>query len=179
MESTICCPRVYESNLHYCSCSWKVHINTVGQHINLLSDCMCLFFSFNCPTPNSRTIRWNTTTQWIPLVKLDPTGQMLRPEVFGICLGIEAYPITKSILKRHFMPETFISIDNNLQKRVMLHNIDRLSHDTAFWNLHLYMPNVICEEVLGIFMWYQCLYYPYALPQHTCMTFSDLQPKLK
>ena len=57
---------------------------------------------------------------------------MLRPEVFGLCLGIEAYPITKSILKRYFMPETFISIDNNLQRKVMLHNVDSLSHDTAF-----------------------------------------------
>ena len=143
MESTISCPRVYESNLHYCSCSWNYHINIVGWHINMFSDCMCLFFSFNCPTPNSRTIRWNTTTQWIPLVKLDATGQMLCPEVFGLCLGIEAYPITKSILKRHFMSKTFISIDNNLQRGVRLHSIDRLSHDTAFWILHLYMPNVI------------------------------------
>ena len=52
------------------------------------------------------------------------TGQMLHPEVFGLCLIIEAYPMTKSILKRHFMPETFILIDNNLQRRVSLHNID-------------------------------------------------------
>ena len=40
------------------------------------------------------------------------------------------------------MPETFILIDNNLQKRVRLHNIDILSHDTAFWNLHFYTPKV-------------------------------------
>ena len=53
-------------------------------------------------------------------------------EVFGLCLGIEAYPITKSILKRHFMPETFTLIGNYLQRRVRLHNIDRLSHDTVF-----------------------------------------------
>ena len=59
-------------------------------------------------------------------------GQMLCPEDFGQCLGIEAYPVTKSILKRHFMPEIFISIDNNLQRRVRLHNIDRLSHNTVF-----------------------------------------------
>ena len=30
------------------------------------------------------------------------------------------------------MPESFISIDNNLQKSVTLHNIDRLGHDTVF-----------------------------------------------
>ena len=158
---TISSPRVYESNSHYCSCCWNNHTNIVGRHINLFSDCMCLFFSFNFPTPNSRTIRWNTTTQWIPL-KLDATGEMLRPEVIGICLGTEACHITESILKRHFMPETFISIDNNLQRKVMLHNIDRLSRDTAFWNLHFYMPNVMSEEILGFFMWYQCLYYPYS-----------------
>ena len=67
--------------------------------------------------PNSRSVRWNTTTQWILLVKLDATGQMLHLEVFGLYLGIKAYPITKSILKRHFMSESFISIDNNLQKK--------------------------------------------------------------
>ena len=50
--------------------------------------------------------------------------------------------MTKSILKRHFMPETFILTDNNLQRRVRLHNIDILSHDTAFWNLHFYTPKV-------------------------------------
>ena len=49
------------------------------------------------------------------------------------------------------MSETFISIDNNLQIRVRLHNIDRFNHDTAF-NLHLYMPNEISEENLGFFM---------------------------
>ena len=47
------------------------------------------------------------------------------------------------------MPETFISIDNNLQRRVRLHNIDRLSHDTVFWNLLLYMSHVISEEARG------------------------------
>ena len=46
-------------------------------------------------------------------------------------------------LKRHFMFETFISIDNNLQRTARLHNMDRLSHDTVFWNLHFHMPNVI------------------------------------
>ena len=50
------------------------------------------------------------------------------------------------------MPETFISIDNNLQSRVRLHSIDRLSHDTVFWSLHFYMPNVISEDSLGFFM---------------------------
>ena len=138
--------------------------------------CVCFIVS-TVQHPNSRTIRWNTTTQWIPLFKLDATGQMLRPEGFGLCLGIEAYPITKSILKWHFMPETFVSIDNNLQRRVRLHNIDKLSHDTAFWNIHFYMPKLISEEILGFVMWYQCLYYSYSLLQH--MTFSDLQPKLK
>ena len=39
---------------------------------------------------------------------MDATGQMLRPEDFGLCLIIEAYPMAKSILKRYFMPETFI-----------------------------------------------------------------------
>ena len=34
-------------------------------------------------------------------------------------------------------------IDTNLQRRIRLHNIDRLSHDTAFWN-----PKVISEEIL-------------------------------
>ena len=43
--------RVYKSNSHYCSCSWNYHINIVGPHIKLFSYCMCLFFSFNCPTP--------------------------------------------------------------------------------------------------------------------------------
>ena len=62
---------------------------------------------------------------------VNSSGQMLRSEVFGLCLGIEAYPIAKSILKRHFMPETFISIDNNPQRREKLHNIDRLSHNTS------------------------------------------------
>ena len=127
--------------------------------------------------PNLRTIRWNTTTQWYPLVKLDATGQMLRPEVFGLCLEIEAYPMTNNIFKRHYIPETFISIDNNIQRSVRLHNIDRLGYDTAFWNLHFYTPKVISEEILGSSMLYWCLYYPYSLPQR--MTFSDLQPKLK
>ena len=49
------------------------------------------------------------------------------------------------------MPQTFISIDNNLQRRVRLHKIDRLSHDIVFWNLHFYMSNVISEESLGFF----------------------------
>ena len=40
--------------------------------------------------------------QWIPLDKLDATGQMLRPEVIGLCLGIKAYPITKKYLKKAF-----------------------------------------------------------------------------
>ena len=186
VESIISCQKVYNSNSHDCSCSWNYHINIVGQYINLFSECKCLFFSFNCPTPEFKNDKMKHNKQWIPLVKLDATSQMLRPEVFGLCLGIEAYPITKStcILKMHFMPETFISIDNNLQRRVRLHNIDKLSHDTVFWNLHFYMPNVIFEESLVFFffffffcVWYQCLYYPYPLPQH--MTFSDFQPKLK
>ena len=48
------------------------------------------------------------------------------------------WPMSKHILspkvslKRHFMPKTFISIDNYLQRRVRLHNIDRLSHNTVF-----------------------------------------------
>ena len=178
MGSTISCPRVYESNTHYCSCSVNYHVNIVGRQINLFSDCMCLFFSFNCPTPNSRTIRWNTTTQWIPLVKLDATGQILRPEVFGLRLEIKAYPITESILKSHFMPETFILIDNNLPRRIRLHNIDRLSHDTAFWNLHFYIPLAISGEILVFFhMIPVSALSIYSLPQH--MTFYDLQPKLK
>ena len=52
------------------------------------------------------------------------------------------------------MPENFISIDNNLQRRVMLHNIDRLSHDTVFRNLHFYIPNVMFEESLGFFFFF-------------------------
>ena len=126
------CPRVYKSNSHYCSCSWNYHINIIGRHMLLFSDYMYLFFHFNCPTPEFKIDKMKTT-QWIPLVKLDATRLTLRPHV---CLGIEAYPITKSILKRHFVPDTFISIDNNLQRRVRLHNIDRLSHDTVFRNLH-------------------------------------------
>ena len=97
---------------------------------------------------------------------------MLLLEVFGLYLGIKVYPITKSIFKRHFMPETFISIDNNLQRRVRLHNIDRLSHDSVLKPPFLYAK---CNS-LGFFHVSQCLYYPYSLPQH--MTFSDLQPKL-
>ena len=50
------------------------------------------------------------------------------------------------------MPDTFISIDNNLQSRVRLHIIDRFSHDTVFWSLHFYMPNVISEESLDFFI---------------------------
>ena len=49
------------------------------------------------------------------------------------------------------MPETFISIDYNLQRMVRLHNIDRLSEDTVFWNLHFYVSNVISEEILVFF----------------------------
>ena len=108
---------------------------------------MFVFFSFSCPTTEFKNdkIKHNNT--------VNSTSQFGRhwPEVFGLCLGIEAYPITKSILKRHFMPETFISIDNNLQRRVRLHNIVRLSHDTVIWNLHFYMPNVISEESLVFF----------------------------
>ena len=165
MESTISCPRVYESNSHYCSCSWNYHINIVGRHINLFSGCMCLFFSFNCPTPNIRTIRWYTTTQRIPLAKLDATAKMLRPEVFGLCLSIEAYPITKNIWKKHFMSETFISIGHNLQRRIRLHHTDRLSHDKAFWNLHFLCQILSLKTSSIFFMWYQCLYYAYSLPQ--------------
>ena len=118
MESIISCPRVYKSNSYYCSCSWNYHINIAGRHI------ICVWFLVSTVQhPNSRTIRWNTTTQWILRVKLNATGQMLLPEVFGLCFGLEAYHITKSILKRHFMPGTFISIDNNLQRMVWLHNI--------------------------------------------------------
>ena len=70
---------------------------------------VCVCFSVSAVQhPNLRMIRWNATSQWIPLVKLDATGQMSRPKVFGLCLGIEAYPITKSIFKRHFVPDTFI-----------------------------------------------------------------------
>ena len=136
------CPNVYKLNPHYYRCSWNYHINIVDRHINLFSDCMCFFFFFfffhvsTVQHPNLRTNVSNNTTQWIPLVKLDATGQILRSDVFGLCLEIEAYPITKSILKRHFMPKTFISIDNNRQRRIRLLIIDRLSHDTVFSNLY-------------------------------------------
>ena len=177
MESIISCPRVYELNSHYCSCSWNYHINIIGRHINFFSDCMRLFFSFNCLTPNSRTIRWNAATQWISLVKLDATGQMLRPEIL-VCVSESKHILsdTKSILKRHFMLERSISIDNNLQGRVRLHNIDRLSHNTAFETIFICQMQYM-KSASVLFMWYQCLYYPYSLPQH--MTFSDLKPKLK
>ena len=46
------------------------------------------------------------------------------------------------------MPETYILIDNNLQRRVRLHTIDILSHNTAFWNLYFYTPKVTSEEIL-------------------------------
>ena len=65
------------------------------------------------------------------------------------CTIENQFDLSWCILKRHFMPETFISIDNNLQRSVRLNNIDRLGHDTVFWNLHFYMPNVISEERLG------------------------------
>ena len=112
---------------------------------------MCLFFQFqlsNTEFKNDKMKHKNT---------VDTTSQMLHPEVFGLCLRIEAYPITKSILKRNFMHDTFILIDNNLQRRVRMHNIDRLIHHTAFSNLLFYMPNVISEAILGFFMWYQLL----------------------
>ena len=48
----------------------------------------------------------------------------------------------------------FIAIDNNLQRSVKLHNIDRLGHDTVFWNFHFYMPNVISEESLGFLFFF-------------------------
>ena len=48
----------------------------------------------------------------------------------------------------------FIAIDNILQRSVKLHNIGRLGHDTVFWNLHFYMPNVIFEESLVFFFFF-------------------------
>ena len=112
----ISCPRVYNSNSHYCSCSWNYHINIVGRHKFAFR-----LYNSTVQHPNSRMIRWKATTQWNPLVKLDATGQILCPQVFGICLGNEALLMTKSIIKGYFMPETFMVIDNNLQRWVTLH----------------------------------------------------------
>ena len=115
---------------------------------------VCVCFS-SVQHPNSWTIRWNATPKWIPLVKLDATGQMLCPEDFGPCLGIEAYSITKSILERHFTPETFISIDNNLQRRVSLHNMDRLSHESEeilVFLFSFFFFHVIPVSVLSVFV---------------------------
>ena len=93
-------------------------------------------FVFQFPTPEFKNdyMKHNNT--------VNSTNQIgrhwLRPEVFGLCLEIEAYPMTKTILKKHFIPETFISIDNNLQRRVRLHNTTQ----------RFYMPNIISEEIL-------------------------------
>ena len=124
------CPRVYKLNLHYYSCSWNYHINIVDRHINLFSDCMCLFFSFNCPTlefKNNKINQHNT---------VNSTSQIGRhwSNITLRCF----WPMSRnrSIFKKHFMPETFISINNNLQRKIRLLIIDRLSHDTVFWNLY-------------------------------------------
>ena len=135
---------------------------------------MCLFFIVNCPTPEFKNdkMKPNNTVNYTS--QIGPHRSYVTPRRFWpmcqncIIFCHQKYPTM------HFMHRTFISIDNNLQ-RIWLHNSDSLSHSTVFWNVHFYMPNVISEESLGFFMWYQCLYYPYSLPQH--MTFSDLQPK--
>ena len=64
------------------------------------------------------------------------------------------------------MPETFISIANNLKKSVRLHNIDRLSHDTVFRNLHFYMPNVLSKEsiVFVLFCFFVVVVFFHAIP---------------
>ena len=161
MESTISCPRDYESNSHS-NCFWNYHINIVGRHINLFSG-WCLS---NTEFKNDK-MKHNDTVN--PTSQIGHHWSNITPRSFWNW----SISYHKSILKRHFMPETFISIDNNLQRRVRLHNIDRLSQDTAFWNRHFYMPNVIWEEILVFFH----VIPVYALPQH--ITFSDLKPKLK
>ena len=177
MESIISCPRVCKSNSHYCSCSWNKHINIVDRQINLFSDCMCLFFSFNCPTCKFKNVKMkhNNTVNYSS--QIGRHWSKVTPRSFWPMCRNRILSCHQKYLKMHFMHRTFISIDNNLRRRVRLHNIDSLSHDTVFWNIHFYMPNVILEESLSFFMWYQCLYYPYWLPQD--MTFSNLQPKLK
>ena len=175
--SIISSPRVFKSNSHYYSYSWNYHINIVGRHINLFSDCMYLFFSLNYPTPEFKNDKLKHKNTVNSTSQIGRHWSNVTPRSFWPMSRNQSISYHQKYLKMHFMPETFISIDNNLQRMVRLHNIDRLSHDTVFWNLHFYMPNVISEEIHVFSMWYQCLYYPYLLPQH--MTFSDLQPKLK
>ena len=45
-------------------------------------------------------------------------------------------------LKNAFYAWEFYFAWLNLQRRARLHNIDRLSHDTAFWNIHSYTPKI-------------------------------------
>ena len=146
MEHIISCPRVYKSNSHYCSCSWNYHINIAGRHINLFLYFMCLFFRFNCPTlkfKNDKMKHTNTvnSTSQIGRHWSNATLRSFLPMSRNWSISYH-----QKYLKRHFMSEAFISTDKNLQRWVRLHNIDRLSHNTVFWNLHFYMPMIYLKR---------------------------------
>ena len=98
-------------------------MNIVGRHINLFSDCMCLFFSFNCPKPEFKNDK---------MIQIERCWSTVTPRSFLPMSRNRKISYHQKYLKMHFMLETFISIENNLQRRVRLHNIDRLSDDTAF-----------------------------------------------
>ena len=68
---------------------------------------------------------------------------------------------------------TYILIDCSLQSMFKWHNKDSLYHGTAFLNQVFFTAKIIAGEILRIFLWNECLYYQYSLPQH--MTFSNFQ----
>ena len=71
------------------------------------------------------------------------------------------------------MHMTYILIDCSLSKMYKWRrNKDSLYHDgTAFF--FFFTATIIPAEILGIFLWNECLYHQYSLPEH--VTFSDFQ----
>ena len=112
---------------------------------------MCLFFSFNYPTPEFKNDKMKHNDTVNSTSQIGRRWSSVTPKSFWPISWNRSISYHKKYLKMHLMPEPFISIDNKLQRKVRLNNIDRLSHDTAFWNLHFCMPNVIFEEIIGIF----------------------------
>ena len=72
--------------------------------------------------------------QWIPLVKLYATGQMVRIETFSLCIGSESLCLSISVINWLILIWTWISVANVPELRFKLPFMDSLNHDKACSN---------------------------------------------
>ena len=122
METTISCPRDYESNSHS-NCFWNYHINIVGRHINLFSG-WCLS---NNEFKNDK-MKHNDAVN--PTSQIGHHWSNITPRSFWNW----SISYHKSILKRHFMPETFISSGHSVLKPSFLYAKCNMGRDPRFFS---------------------------------------------